>query len=150
MPDLKNLPSFKAHKPLRLGLDIDGTITAAPDFFVALAERCLAAGGEVHIVSSRSPSVLNETEKELRALGLRYSAVYLLPPISTAQSDCPHGELDWFQRYLWQKIDYSLRQGITHFFDDEEKVLSLFGRYAPKIEALHVNQRHAWIAKVPF
>lgn len=120
----------------RLGFDIDDTITAYPSFFKELAAHCLKAGGEVHVVSSRSPQAFADTEMEMRNLALPYTALHLLPPISTAQGICPHRELDWYQRYIWLKVDYALNHGLTHFVDDDERVLGLFARYAPHVFAL--------------
>ena len=124
-----------------VGLDIDGTITADPDFFAGLTRDLLAVGCQVHIVSSRSPEGLNGTQKELAEYGVQYSRLYLLPPISVAQELAPHVSLDWYQKHQWQKVRYSLEQGITHFADDETKVLSLFKRFAPDIVAVPFENR---------
>ncbi len=128
---------------MRLGLDIDGTITADPAFFGSRASAVLKAGGEVHIVSSRSPESRLETAAELRDLGINYSALYLLPPISAAQDMCPHANLDWFQRHVWLKVAYALEHDLACFVDDDPKVLALFGRFAPRIEALSFIDRHS-------
>ena len=125
-----------------LGLDIDGTITADPEFFAKLTERVIESGGEVHIVSSRSRQSYNETIAELASYGLICKSVYLLPSINDAQQLCPHQNLDWYQKHLWLKVDYAIRNGITHFVEDDPKVLELLARYAPEIEAIHVDNRH--------
>ena len=85
---------------MRLGLDIDGTITADPVFFGARAAAVIKNGGEVHVVTSRSAEARVETVTELRELGIRYSTLHLLPHINAAQQLCPHGELDWYQRHM--------------------------------------------------
>ena len=36
-------------------------------------------------------------------------------------------------RHFWMKIEYSIRQGLSHFIDDNERVLHLFHAYAPEI-----------------
>ena len=46
---------------MRLGLDIDGTITADPMFFRERAAAVIKGGGQVHVVSSRSPEARVET-----------------------------------------------------------------------------------------
>lgn len=71
-----------------------------------------------------------------------HTKLYLLPPISQAQLRYPHKHLDWFQRYLWLKVEYALTNGITHFVDDDLKVLQLFERFAPGIEAFHFEDRY--------
>jgi hypothetical protein len=122
-----------------LGLDIDGVITISPSFFAELSAQVKAKGGQVYIVSSRSdlPEVRAETMKELALLGITYDHLYLLPPIQTAQVVCTHDELDWYQKYIWQKVNYCIASGITCFYDDEEKVVSLFRRWAPQIHIIH-------------
>jgi hypothetical protein len=125
---------------MNLGLDIDGTITLDPIFFAKICREVLR-GGEVHIVSSRSQEALKETVKELAELGITYTTVYLLARMSEAQIICPHAELDWYQRHQWLKVDYAIANGLTHFVDDDPKVLSLFNRFAPSIAAIDVNNR---------
>ena len=121
---------------IRPGLDIDGTITADPEFFARLSRKVIAAGGVVHVVSSRSPETQRETLKELKGLDVSFSKLYLLPPISTAQTLCPHKNLDWYQRHQWLKVEYPMTHRITHFVDDDTKVLALFARFAPTVEAI--------------
>lgn len=125
-----------------LALDIDGTITADPGFFANLSGLWIAGGKEVHIVSSRSPEARRETIAELKDYGIPFTALYLLPPISAAQKLCPHQNLDWFQRHCWLKVDYALAHGITHFVDDDPKVLALFNRYASEVMAIAFADRN--------
>ena len=40
---------------MRLGLDIDGTIAAEPVFFGERSSTVIKNGGEVHVMTSRSP-----------------------------------------------------------------------------------------------
>jgi len=128
-------------RDMRLALDIDGTITSDPDFFARLVQDVIRDGGEVHVVSSRSPEARRETLSELSQFGIRFSALHLIPTISAAQTLCPHRELDWFQRHLWLKVDYALANGITHFVDDDRKVLALFARFAPSVAAIDFENR---------
>jgi hypothetical protein len=122
-----------------LGLDIDGVITACPEFFSSLSNRWVAAGRQVHIVSSRSDQMeaRQATINELRALGIMYDRLYLLPSIEIAKQRCLHANLDWYQKYIWQKVEYCLKQGIGIFYDDDEKVVELFRLYAPGIQIVH-------------
>jgi hypothetical protein len=126
---------------MRLALDIDGTITADPSFFARLVQDVIRAGGEVHVVSSRSPEARRETLLELSQFGIRFSALHLIPALGTAQTLCPHSELDWFQRHLWLKVDYALAHAITHFVDDDPKVLALLARFAPSVTAIGFEDR---------
>ena len=129
-------------KSMRLGLDIDGTITADPVFFRERAVAVIKDGGEVHVVSSRSPEARLETVTELSELGIRYSTLHLLPHISAAQWLCPHRELDWYQKHMWLKVAYATEYRLDCFVDDDPKVLALFDRYAPGINALSFLGRH--------
>ncbi len=125
---------------MKIGLDIDGTITGDPTLFASICRGVLQEGA-VHIVSSRSPEARGETVAELAELGISYSALHLLPPISAAQSLCPHSGLDWYQRHQWLKVNYALANGLTHFVDDERKVLALFDRFAPSVTAIDFKNR---------
>ena len=132
----------------RIGLDIDGTITADPDFFAGIARIWLRAGREVHIVSARSPEARAETVWELNQFGVTFTELYLLPHPSVAWFLCPHGDLDWYQRYLWLKVNYALTHGVTHFVDDDPEVLDLFARFATRMTALSFDNRHELLTSV--
>lgn len=129
---------------MRLGLDIDGTITADPAFFADLTKAALTRG-DVHIVSSRSPEARNETIVELAKLGINFGSLHLLPPMSTSQALCPHRNLDWYQRHQWLKVDYALKNNLSHFVDDDRKVLALFTRFAPSIVAVDFQNRQSLV-----
>ncbi len=115
---------------IKIGLDIDGTISANPDFYSAVCNACYSAGGSIHIVTSRSHQAETETRRELEDWGIRFSILYFLPSIEIAQKACPYTEANWYQRYLWQKVQYAEMHGLTHFVDDDPQVIALFERYA--------------------
>lgn len=117
-----------------VGLDIDGTITENPRFFTQLARTTRAAGHAVHVVSSRSPSGASETREELRHLGLEFDHLFLLPDFGGAITACPHPDLSWYERYLWQKVNYCHDRNLGVFYDDDPRVLALFARFAPDIQ----------------
>ena len=116
-----------------IGIDIDGTITLDPDFYSAFTRDCKRSGIIVHIVSARPPESRADTEAELLELEIAYDELHLLPPMEEALTLCPHDEIEWFHRHFWMKIDYSVRKGLSHFIDDNERVLQLFHTYAPEI-----------------
>ena len=126
---------------MNLGLDIDGTISAAPAFFRRVARAWRAAGREVHVISARSddPQVRRITEEDLAAWGIPHQGLHLLPGIAASQTLCPHGHLDWYSRYLWQKVAIAQALDVTVYFDDDAKVLSLFSEFAPAIRACPVE-----------
>ena len=117
----------------RLGLDIDDTITAHPRAFAAMTQEATDRRVPVVIITSRSESGRPETVMQLQELGIRYQQLHFLPAMSVAEQQCPHTELDWYQRYLWFKVHYAQREGVSHFYDDDAKVEALFQRYAPGI-----------------
>jgi len=121
---------------IKLGLDIDDTITACQGLFSLMTDAVKQKGGQVHIVSSRTddPKVRQITQDELFSLNICYDELYLLPNSAQATKTCPHNELDWYEKFLWQKIDYCKQKGVTIFFDDEQKVIDLFHQYAPEIK----------------
>lgn len=121
---------------IHLGLDLDETISKAPEFFSFLSKATKNQRGSVHIVSSRSdePDVRAETLKELAQYKIDFDQLYLLPDKHVAELSCPHTNLDWYQKFIWQKVDYSLRHGITVFFDDEQKVVEVFQKFAPGVQ----------------
>ena len=121
---------------INLGQDVDGTITAAPAFFALLSRAVRDAGGQVHVVTSRSDSIEGRVacKAELRRLGIEHDRLHMLPDAEAAGRCCPHRELDWYQKYVWQKVQYCLDNEIDVFFDDEQKVVDLFGRFAPGVQ----------------
>lgn len=67
----------------KIGIDVDGTITSAPEFFRTLT-RNLRFVAEIHILTARSfpgdkdfDHILKVTEEELGQLGIYYDALAL-------------------------------------------------------------------------
>jgi hypothetical protein len=118
---------------VRLGLDIDGTITSDPPRFAALAKRVVDSGGAVHVVTSRSQLAYKKSLDEIHGYGLPFSSLHCLPSFDVMQERCHHSELDWFLRYLWGKVEVALELRLTHFSDDDPRVEWLFETYAPNI-----------------
>lgn len=126
---------------VNLAFDIDDTITAKPELFAGLA----GAPGvkKVLIVSSRGNSEESRrlTLVELETYGIRHHGLHLLEDGPEARNRCPHPDLDWYQKYLWQKVEICLRENIDVVFEDDEKVIDLFRRFAPKILVMQVHRR---------
>jgi len=123
-----------------IAIDIDDTITAMPKFFAILSKAVLRERGKVIIISSRmnTPEVVQETGRELKEYGLVYSRLVMIEGKDTAAVTCPHDELDWWNKYLWQKKDVCQREGVEVVIEDDEKVVELFRKYAPEIRVLRV------------
>jgi hypothetical protein len=126
-----------------IGIDIDGTITEDPVFFSEIARKLRLNGTVVHVVTARDAECRQETEDELFELDIEYDELYLLPPMEVAIAVCPHNELEWFLRHFWLKVDYAQRNHLSHFIDDNERVMQLFSLYAPEIKAIPVTERHS-------
>lgn len=70
---------------MRIGLDLDDTITALPEWFSVVTKALVAAGHEVHVITYRSPGTEAEVQVELAELGIEYTGLHLptageLPP----------------------------------------------------------------------
>ena len=126
---------MKHEQRMVVGLDIDGTITAAPDFFRMVSDAVYKTDGRVIVVSARSNTSLSRTETaaELQRLGIRYSKLFLLPEGGAMLGD-PPTELGCLERYLWQKVHICESEGVEVFFDDDDTVVSLFAHYTTGIQ----------------
>lgn len=124
------------NKRIVLGLDVDDTITAAPEFFALLTKAVRRAGGRVCIVTSRgnSPEVVEATRAELEGYGIEFDEIDIIPDKEEEFIDCPHDDLDWYQRYLWQKVAICEARNVDVLFEDDPKVVRLFAKYAPEIQ----------------
>lgn len=123
-----------------ISLDIDGTITAYPEYFSKLSQQIYESEGKVVIISSRidTPEVRSETEQELASYGVKYDTLYLFKSMDD-MPECPHDELDWQDQYLWQKVAYAEAVGVSVHYDDDDRVLELFRKYAPEIDVVDVK-----------
>jgi len=130
---------------MNLCLDIDGVITENPEFFSLLSRTVKGAGGTVRVVTSRTrtPETMEATRKELNELGIVYDHLFMLHDQEEADRICPFNDLDWYQRYVYQKLIYCKANGVTHYFDDEEKVVSLFKRFSPEVQVFQVHRKGA-------
>jgi hypothetical protein len=120
---------------MNIALDIDGTITKRPDFFAVLSRAFRASGGKVYIVTSRvnSSDVRSQTHKELKSYGVEFDELIIIPN-DKEQIPCPHDDLDWYKKYLWQKVSVCLECNVTILFEDDAVVIELFKKYAPDIQ----------------
>jgi len=124
---------------MRIALDIDGTITAIPKLFAALTR---APGVKrVVIVTSRTnePAARSATKAELSKLGVRFDDLVMIDDARIAAERCPHDELDWYAKYLWQKVEVCLAEKIDVIYEDDVKVIELFRKFAPGIRVMQVH-----------
>ncbi len=125
---------------MNIAFDIDDTITAKPRLFAAIS--IATAANRVIIVSSRSNTeeCRRETLDELGRYGVHHQGLYLLDDGPEIRERCPHSDLDWYQKYLWQKVEICVREEVDVVFEDDVKVIELFKRYAPGILILQVHR----------
>ena len=130
------------NKIINLGLDIDGTITDAPEFFSLLSHSVKNAGGRVYIVTSRigSPEVRKASIDEVRSYGVVFDDIYFTPGQGDDVSLCTHEDFSWYEKIQWHKVWFCLENGVDVFFDDDFLVVKLFQEYAPRVKVYHCRK----------
>ena len=125
---------------MNIAIDIDDTITEVPQLFSLITEASLFK--KVIIVSSRTNNEETRiiTEKELSDTKIKYNKLFLLESFDVASNACPHDELDWYSKYLWQKVDICQKEQIDIVFEDDEKVITLFKKYVPSIKVIQIHK----------
>ena len=123
--------------------DIDGTITERPEFFSLLSRAVKKSGGKVFVLTSRtrSPEAMEATKLELSGYGIEYDDLNMLPDKAEAERTCPLKELDWYQKFIFQKVDYCKANQVDVYFDDETKVIDLFKRFLPEVQVFQVHPK---------
>lgn len=103
-------PSQPSHdhprRPLVFGIDIDGTITAAPRHFKKLIDSLIASGNEVIIVTGRDSGRHDETVKLLESLCIQHTRLVMKP-------------LDWPDTMPEYKVMACRRERVDILIDDE-------------------------------
>jgi len=87
-------------KHLKIGIDIDGTITSAPDFFRQLTEQ-MSEIADIHIITFRPKKYKFETIQQLSELGIKYDHLV----------------------FTDNKADYIMQNYITIFFEDMDEFI---------------------------
>ena len=127
-----------------LGLDMDLTITSAPDFFANVAAKVMSHGGRVVIIVDRPPDAQEHTLAQLAEWGFKTDGIHFLPPIEEAVSACPYRhELGWYGSYLWHKARIADQAGVTYYVDDDSLVRRLFARFLPHVECHYPFELYA-------
>jgi hypothetical protein len=126
---------------MNVALDIDGTITKAPQFFSFLSRSVRETGGKVFVVTSRAniAGVDAQTRQELVSYAVEFDELCIIPDAEDMQMPCPHHDLDWNEKYLWQKVKLCIDRNVEVVFEDDLKVLDLFARFAPDIQVFQVR-----------
>jgi hypothetical protein len=83
---------------MKIGLDLDDTISHAPAFFAALTQS-MTGCAEIFIVTRRDPGTEVEVAEDLKKFGIRYDHIKITD----------------------DKVTYILEQGIEVYFDDTDE-----------------------------
>lgn len=94
-------------RQLRFGIDIDGTITQAPQHFKRLIDALMEDDDYVFIITGRDAGRRPETEEFLASLGIRYHRLVMKP-------------VDWPGTMPEWKVKAVRETKCQLMFDDEE------------------------------
>lgn len=84
---------------MRIGIDLDATITAYPEVFSRFTKAYKNAGHEIHIITDRPSDTENEIVEMLKELRIEYD----------------------FIKITQDKVSYILKQGIEVLYDDTDE-----------------------------
>lgn len=62
---------------MKVGIDLDGTITSLPELFALLTRALVAAGHEVHVITYREIGSETRVAAELEESGIHYTGLHL-------------------------------------------------------------------------
>lgn len=125
---------------MKIGLDVDYTIMSHPDFFSMLSGSAREKGWEIHIVTTRPDTEFDRgrTLVDMSECNISYDTIHHLPKQEGEVEECPHEELDGYEKFVWQKVKYSLENNLDYFFDDDVTVVRMFKKFAPMIQVFQV------------
>ena len=130
---------IEAKDELIIALDIDGTITARPEFFAKFSREARAQGHRVVLLTSRSREVVEESLEEVRGYGVEFDDYYFLPESSERPDGDFPSELNWFEKQIWQKAEYCRDRGVDVFYEDCSKTIALVEKYSPGTKVIPVT-----------
>jgi len=86
---------------MKIGIDLDNTITEFPDFFRVFCRAMRNTGCEVTVITNREPGTESEVAHELKSHGIEYDRINITD----------------------NKPKYIMEQGITVFIDDTDEYM---------------------------
>jgi len=133
----------------RLAFDLDDTLTSYAAFFSSLSKQNCDPDSFKLIISTRyepdtsscQQAVYDKELAEIKGMGIDYDKlVHAWCPFDLAGKLFPCGnDYDWLKRFIWQKAFYCRLHHIDIFYEDQQRNIDLFKKYAPEIEVVHVN-----------
>ena len=116
-------------------IDIDGTITAAPEFFAWLSRALRRDGHTVLVVTSRTTSSenLRFTAEEMRGYSIVFDELILSPAVEDLDPQrLPPGLHPAHRLYVYKLISAE-DHGTEVLFDDCTITADLFRKYLPDV-----------------
>lgn len=116
-------------------IDVDGTITRAPEFFAWLTQALRRDGHTVLVVTSRttSPENVKITAEELRGFGIVYDKLILSPEVADLDPRrIPHG-LHPAHRIYVSKLIAAQDYGVQVLYDDCSLTNAMVNQYLPDV-----------------
>lgn len=108
---------------MKIGIDIDGTITAFPPLFSIMTKALRKDGHEVYIVTFRHSEMRQETENDLKAMGIEYDKLIMYNHTIN---------LEW-------KAKQVVKYGLEAFFEDSAEVIDAIKAASPYCRTFHVR-----------
>ena len=109
---------MNAHKQiLKIGIDLDGTISEYPAFFKLFTKAAVDAGGIIYIITDRAPGTEAFVRAELESYGLTWHVLKITS----------------------EKSSYILHEGISVLFEDVD---DYFVDLPPEVAVFKVRQQY--------
>jgi len=108
---------------MNVGIDIDGTITAIPPLFSILTKALRKEGHKVFIVTFRHELCKEETEQELKEMGIEYDKLVMG---------------DQTLNFTW-KAKQVVKHKLEAFFEDNQEVIEEIKKFKPYCRTFHVR-----------
>jgi len=134
----------------RLAFDLDDTLTRWPLFFSYVSKQNCDPDSYHLIISTRYEPVSSSCHQavydkemvEIEKLDVNYDKlVHAWWPFDLAAKLYLCGDdMDWLKRFIWHKVFYCRLHHIDVFYEDQQRNIDLFRKYAADIKVLHVLQ----------
>lgn len=127
---------------MNIAIDVDGMIARDPEFFALVSSAMHHAHCKVWILTSRWSTAAEQARlrSDLQSHGIVYDDIIHVPEAEEERIHCPHREMDDYQKYLWQKVMICLEHDVSIAFVDDQRLVELFKKFAPKILVFHVEK----------
>ena len=108
---------------MKIGIDIDGTITAIPLLFKIMTPALRREGHQVFIVTFRHEGHRKETAEELKDMGIEYDKLVMGNQVAN---------------FPW-KAKQVVKYDLDAFFEDSAEVIEEIKKVRPHCKTFHVR-----------